>query len=102
MHGDCSKCPGETFKKLINKTHSPITRDYSGLSDYILAVSSSRYYSKTEIQALSDWELEIARNEIYARYARDFNDKDLQEYFDFRGWYVKRYSAAEFDDLPSP
>lgn len=78
------------------------TRDNSRTGDYILAESGSRYYSKTEIQALSDWELEIARNEIYARHGRGFNDKDLQKYFDSRSWYVKRYSAAEFDALPSP
>lgn len=69
---------------------------------FILPDSSSRYYSASELSRLSNWELEIARNEIYARHGRGFRDDDLQNYFDSCSWYTKVYSPDEFDAMPSP
>ena len=36
---------------------------------------------------LTELECKIARNEIYARYGRKFNDESLQAYFDGCSWY---------------
>ena len=44
-------------------------------------------------------ELEIARNEIYARHGRGFNDSTLQAYFDAQDWYERKYSPEEFDAM---
>lgn len=65
--------------------------------DYILPDSSSRIYSREELEGLSDWELYIARNEIYARHGRSFKSADLQSYFNTKSWYTPMYSANEFD-----
>lgn len=70
--------------------------------DYVLADSSSRYYTETELADYSDYELYIARNEIYARYGRGFNNADLQTYFNSKDWYTQRYTASEFDAMESP
>lgn len=65
--------------------------------DYVLPDSSSHRYSADELSYLSNWELYIARNEIYARHGRTFNNDDLQRYFDAQPWYTPYYSPEDFD-----
>ena len=61
--------------------------------------SDKREYSKDEIVnlGLSDWELYVARNEIYARHGRGFRNKELQDYFDSCSWYKKTTEPDKFD-----
>ncbi len=68
-------------------------------SDYLLPESDSRYYSEAELTSLSDWELYVARNEIFARHGRIFDNQDLREYFESQSWYEPRYTPEEFDAL---
>lgn len=70
--------------------------------DYIIADSSTRYLAADELQSLSDRDLWLARNEIYARHGRKFNNSELQSYFDSKSWYTPRYSAEEFESMESP
>lgn len=46
---------------------------------------------------MSDSELNLALNEIYARRGRIFTTPSLSEYFNSQSWYTPKYSAAEFD-----
>lgn len=71
-------------------------------NDYVLPDSSSRYYSQSELEQLSLWELYLARNEIFARYGRGFKNQDLIDYFATRQWYNERYTPEEFDAMSSP
>lgn len=71
-------------------------------ADYILPNSDKVYYSRSDFAGLSDWELYVARNEIYARYGREFKNDDLARYFARKSWYVPRYTPEEFDSMPSP
>lgn len=66
---------------------------------YILPESDTRYYSESELNALTDYELYLARNEIYARYGREFKNQDLQDYFENKDWYTARYSPESFDSI---
>lgn len=66
-------------------------------SDYILPDSDSRYLAAAELQGLTDWELKLARNEIYARHGRIFKDEKIAEYFSEKPWYTPVYSPEEFD-----
>ena len=50
-------------------------------SEYVLPDSDSRYYSREELEALSDWELYVGHNEIYARHGKGFLQDDLAEHF---------------------
>lgn len=75
--------------------------DASSSQDYILPNSSTELISEQDLEGLSDWELYIARNEIYARHGRGFKNKDLQEYFGSKSWYVERYTPDEFDANPT-
>lgn len=54
---------------------------------YILEFSSDREITKTDLKGLSFTELRIARNEIFARHGRMFEDSFLQDYFDSKAWY---------------
>lgn len=69
--------------------------------NYILPESDSRTYTAEELSGLSDTELELARNEIFARHGRGFKSQDLQEYFNSKSWYTKRYEPDEYDAIPS-
>lgn len=71
-------------------------------ADYILPNSDKVYYSRSDFAGLSDWELYVARNEIYARYGREFKNDDLARYFARKSWYVPRYTPEEFDSMASP
>ena len=68
------------------------------ITGYMIADSNSRYLSSSELSKYSTWELYIARNEIYARHGRGFQNEDLQQYFNRCTWYKKLYEPEEFDD----
>ena len=71
-------------------------------ADYILPNSDKVYYSSSDFAGLSDWELYVARNEIFARHGREFRNDDLARYFARKSWYVARYTPEEFDSMASP
>lgn len=64
---------------------------------YILPDSATRNYTKSELSSLSSSQLRLARNEIYARHGRKFNDKSLQDYFNNCSWYSGTVDPATFD-----
>lgn len=64
--------------------------------DYILPESDSRYYAEADIMHLTQEELRLARNEIYARKGRKFQDAALQEYFNSKSWYHGTIDADDF------
>ena len=76
--------------------------EHLDVADYILPNSDKVYYSRSDFAGLSDWELYVARNEIYARHGRGFKDSTLQSYFDSKPWYTREYSPEEFDSMADP
>ena len=70
--------------------------------DYILPESNSRYYSRDELEKLSDWELWMARNEIYARHGRIFSNEEAQSYFESKSWYEGLFDGATYDKNGKP
>lgn len=72
------------------------------MSDYVLPDSASKYYSSSELEGMSLWELYLARNEIFARHGRGFKNQDLVDYFATRSWYTERYTPEQFDAMTSP
>lgn len=65
-------------------------------NSYIFANSSSSYLSKSDVSALSDNNLNLALNEIYARRGRIFKDSALSSYFSSKSWYTPKYTSEEF------
>lgn len=78
-------------------TDSPVPSTAAGAGDFIFPDSNSTYLDRTELEALTLEQLRIARNEIYARLGRTFNDPEMQNYFNSKSWYVGKYTPAEFD-----
>ena len=66
-------------------------------SEYVLAESNTRYYTADELKNLTGDELLIARNEIYARHGRKFNNAELQQYFNSKSWYSGTIAPENFD-----
>lgn len=56
----------------------------------------TRLVTAADLEGLSTWELDVMRNEIFARYGRGFNRADLQAHFDQQPWYTRRYDPEIF------
>ena len=67
-------------------------------NDYILPDSDKVLLTDADLEGLSQGELRIARNEIYARHGRTFDDPQLQAYFDACDWYEGTISPSDFQD----
>lgn len=85
---------GKDLYELYHNDYDEDNDDYSyndednfSSTDYILLNSDSRYIDKSELSSLSQWQLRLARNEIYARYGYTFEDEELQKYFLNKSWY---------------
>lgn len=76
-----------------NTLTSKVRRD---ANDYVLADSSTREYSVSELHALNltDAELCVAWNEPFARQGYHFKNPDLQAYFESCSWYVDRNNQS--------
>ena len=57
--------------------------------------SSVRRVTRTDLAPLSKWEVDIARNEIYARHGRPFKRADLRRYFRSLPWYHEDDSYSD-------
>lgn len=68
------------------------------IQEYVLHDSNLRYLSKEELECLTEYELKIARNEIYARHGRIFADESLMNYFSQFDWYEPTIDPDEFEE----
>ena len=66
--------------------------------EYILENSSTTYLAVSDIAGLTKEQCRIARNEIYARHGRLFDDDELQAYFNSCSWYQGKIAPGEFDE----
>ena len=66
--------------------------------DYIIPDSSTRYLSDSDVRGLDDRSLMLARNEIYARHGRKFNDAEIRAYFESKSWYYPTIDPADFTE----
>lgn len=86
------------------KESEPVEEETAEL-EFILPSSDSRYYLKSELEGLTKEELRLARNEIFARHGRRFEDSELQIYFESKSWYrgtdsdytLNKYEQANCD-----
>jgi hypothetical protein len=56
-------------------------------ADYVIPGSDARRLQLADVQDLPTDQLRIARNEIYARHGRVFQDPALRRYFSSKSWY---------------
>lgn len=81
-----------TSSSAVNTATDAIAQD-----GYILPESSQRVYAESELEGMSARDLYIARNEIYARHGRSFQNDDLREHFSQLSWYTPTYTPENFD-----
>ncbi len=69
-------------------------------NEYIFPNSSVALLTANDLQPIKDNAdmLRKARNEIYARHGRKFNDTTLQAYFETKSWYVPQIEADDFSE----
>lgn len=58
----------------------------------------TRLLTANDLLGKTKWELDVMRNEIYARYGRMFLRKDLQDYFSAQSWYEPKHSPEDFPE----
>jgi len=66
--------------------------------EWMFPDSSERLLTQADIEGLTQWELKVARNEIYARHGRLFTSKDLQAHFNACSWYKGTIAPENFSD----
>lgn len=71
---------------------------YHYAQDYVIPDSSSRYLTEEDLAGLTEEEIFLARNEIYARHGYIFNDAALSDYFNSKSWYQPTVSGEEFTE----
>lgn len=64
----------------------------------VISNSNTEKINKDEITNFSDWELVIAKNEIYARHGYEFGLVMLKDHFSKENWYVKS-GGFKYSDL---
>lgn len=72
--------------------------DEEDKGEYIFPNSDASYLSKSDVKGMTKSQINLAKNELYARHGRMFQREDLQEYFDGCSWYTPRYSPEEWDE----
>lgn len=67
-------------------------------NEYLLPYSDTRKLTKSDLAPLSKKQLELARNEIYARHGRKFKTEYIQEYFNMTHWYKGTVEPENFSE----
>lgn len=86
--------PDETYENISDNTNYESSDDY-----YILPYSNESYISEEDLTDLSQQEVSLARNEIYARHGRKFSTPEIHDYFMEQPWYTEIYEPEEFDSM---
>lgn len=72
--------------------------DEVSMSEYIFPDSSTKRLKENDVKSLSSAQCRLAKNEIYARHGRLFQDESLQNYFDKKSWYSGYIEPDDFDE----
>lgn len=75
----------------------PDSESYVKSDDYILPSSDTRLLGDADVSTLMPDEMELARNEIFARHGRMFEESRIAQYFATKSWYRPTIAADRFD-----
>ncbi len=92
---DSSDDSSDRSSEVLKETNAEETN----LSEYIIPDSNSRYLTENDLEGLSQDEVCLARNEIFARYGRKFRTDWIRDYFLSTSWYEEQYEPDEFDAI---
>lgn len=71
---------------------------YPCKENLIMPEQYRRPLNETDLIGLEQDDLRLLRNEIYAVYGRKFTSRDLQAYFEGKGWYRGVTEPEQFDE----
>ena len=83
---------GNTVKKILATS---VTKD----NYFIIPDSSTRYLTEDDLIGLSKEQLEIARNEIYARHGYIFVSDEWKDFFINEDWYTPTTSSVTLNSI---
>lgn len=98
---ETTNVPSPTEAPQPTKVPSPTASPVPEESEYIIPDSNSRYLTEDELSGYTSQQLELARNEIYARHGRKFVKQQLADYFNGKSWYKGTIDSETFDSQPS-
>lgn len=78
---------------------NPYSEYYSPYSEFIFSDSDRRALTASVLDPLTDEQLILARNEIFARYGYAFYDQDLFEYFMNCSWYYPTVALGKHTQI---
>lgn len=77
------------------------TEEASTEDEFVFPDSDTRRLLRSELEGKNEWECKIARNEIFARKGKIFDDPELQAYFESCSWYEGKNSQYEYSEYIS-
>ena len=96
-----AEAPAETEEYVEEEEAEPEVVEEETIDEadlYMIEGSDSRYIDRNDLSGFSAEDCRIARNEIYARHGRMFDDEELQAYFDSKNWYDGYIKASDFKE----
>ena len=93
----------EQIQLIPDPTATPVTmavpqqQTNTQTGEYFFPESNSRYLTDEEISVYSAEQLELAKNEIYARHGRIFVTQRIADYFNSTSWYQGTIDPETFD-----
>jgi DNA-directed RNA polymerase specialized sigma24 family protein len=72
-------------------------QEESKSEEYIFPNSDKELLTRDDVAGMSQEQLRLARNEIFARYGTIFGVQDLADYFGSKSWYVPKITFDEFE-----
>lgn len=88
----------DSFMNQTEDTEDETWNGYPEMESYILPGSDTRYLTIGDLEGLTAEQCRIARNEIYARHGRMFDDEALQAYFLSQEWYRPTIKPEDFKE----
>lgn len=88
----------EERQKLVDMIKGAAEEQDGEENTFIFSDSNSRKLTKEEVLRLSAWDTKLAKNEIYARHNRKFDNQKIQAYFDSQQWYHGTVAPSDFDE----
>lgn len=93
-----AKGPIEAASMQCTKDHRSNSSSKDDPLQYFIENCSSRYFEKEEIQSFDLQMCMYARNAIFARVGRKFQNEELRTYFEQYSWYQPHIEPEDFQD----
>lgn len=77
------------------RARAPAQRTAVGGGAFIIPNSHQRRLTEGDLAGMSNWTLTLARNEIYARHGRPFDNSHIRGHFTSQGWYSPNSAFRE-------